>query len=112
MSKNKDFAGVNFPELTKWQTVELRYRNKITGKALSFLRGALAMSPQDRLTAEECLCHPWFEDLRTRDPELAELNKLYDQNRIESTKCTDGGQNTRNTSSTTKNNQVKIRIKT
>jgi len=41
------------------------------------------------------------------------LTNKYFENRIESTKCTDGGQDTRMTSSTTKNNAVnKIRIKT
>lgn len=70
--RNKDFANINFPDFKKFQTLDIRYRNKITGKALSFLKGTLTMSPNERLTAEECLCHSWFEDLRLRDPELAE----------------------------------------
>ena len=112
IGKNRDFAGIRFPDFSNYQTLEIRYRNRITGKALSFQKGTLAMSPMERLTADECLCHPYFEDLRVKDPELADLTKTLDPNRIESTKCTDGGQDTRMTSSTTKNNQVKIRIKT
>lgn len=111
-SKNPDFAGINFPDSKRFQTLDVRYKNKVEGKALSFQKGTLTMSPSDRLTAEECLQHPYFEDLRTRDPELAELNKAFIENRIESTKCTDGGQDTRMTSSTTNNQVNKIRIKT
>jgi serine/threonine protein kinase len=116
MDRNKDFKGINFPELKKLQTIEGRYKNKISGKALNFLKGTLTMSPHNRLTAEECLCHAYFEDLRLKDPDLQDLNKAFDHNRIESTKATDGGtagggmEERRNSSS--KNNQVKIRIKT
>lgn len=118
MDRNKDFKGINFPELKKFQTVEGRYKNKINGKALNFLKGTLTMSPHNRLTAEECLCHPYFEDLRLKDPELADINKAFDHNRIESTKATDGGTASGGggmedrRSSNPKNNQVKIRIKT
>ena len=116
MRKNPDYEGVNFGDSKKYMTLEGRYKDRIHGKALSFQKGALAMSPIERFNVEECLCHPWFEDLRMKDPELAEQSKAFaaDQNRIESTKCTDGGMETRMTScNTTTHQQInKIRIKT
>lgn len=79
MAKNKDFKGIGFPDMKKYMTAEGRYKGKITGQALSFLKGTLTMSPLERycifclikfrLTAEECLCHPYFEDLRQKDPD-------------------------------------------
>ena len=90
MQVNKNYQRVSFPENMPSLTLERRYKNKITGKALSFQQGCLCMSPSQRLTAEDCLMHPYFEDLRISDKELRELSSL-DKNRIESTKCTDGG---------------------
>ena len=126
MHKNKDFQGINFADIKKFQTVEGRYRNKITGKALSFLKGTLTMSPHDRLTAEEALLHPYFEDQRLKDEELADFNQANDPKvfshvnfnknnhtqRLDSTKATDGGGKEERRNSNSKNTQVKIRIKT
>ena len=36
IGKNRDFAGIRFPDFSNYQTLEIRYRNRITGKALSF----------------------------------------------------------------------------
>lgn len=102
---------MKFPELRKFQTIEGRYKNKIEGKALSFLKGCLTMSPHTRLTAEECLCHEYFEDLRVNDPTLKDLNEAYEQGRVGGMKLIDM-EDTRRHNSMKIASTNKIRIKT
>ena len=97
-------------------TLERRYKNRITGKAMDFLKGAMAMSPDHRFSAEECLMHPYFEDLRLKDPELNELTKNFDQGRIESTKAhtyvTDAREFTGDRRASNKSNNIRIKTVT
>ena len=43
MNSNKYFKGVSIPDVPNYITLEKRYRNKITGKAIDFLKGTMAM---------------------------------------------------------------------
>ena len=62
---NKNFKGINIDYMGQnHTTLERRYRNKINGKEMDFLKGTLCMSPNHRFTVDECLMHPYFEDLR------------------------------------------------
>ena len=50
--------------------LEKKYANRMNELGLDFLAKCLEISPEKRLTAEEALLHPWFEDLRVEDREL------------------------------------------
>lgn len=69
LTKSGRHAGVNLTTMKgKPETVEKRYLGKISKKALSFLKGTLRLDPNKRMTIEEALEHPYFEDLRESDP--------------------------------------------
>lgn len=61
--KNPRFLGMKFPELSKPETLEKIYLAKMSKKSLSLLKGLLKLDPQERLTAEEALRHPYFDGL-------------------------------------------------
>lgn len=48
-------------------TLEKRYVGKLSSKALNLMAGMLKMDPTDRLSAIECLSHPYFEGIRSSD---------------------------------------------
>lgn len=61
--------GFKFPELSKPETLEKKYVGKMSSKALDLLRGMLNMVPEERLTALQCLAHPYFEGMRSPEVE-------------------------------------------
>jgi cyclin-dependent kinase-like len=74
MKKNRSFQDMKFPNPRNFATLELRYKTGVPSTAMDFLKGCLEMSPQKRLTADQCLMHPYFEDLMVNDPDLMDLN--------------------------------------
>jgi cyclin-dependent kinase-like len=62
---NPRFIGLKFPEITNPETLERRYVGIFPKKALSLMKGLLEMDPYKRLTAEEAIRHPYFEELRS-----------------------------------------------
>ena len=68
---NARFVGFKFPELSKPETLERKYVGKMSAKALSLMNGMLTMEPERRLTAVECLEHPYFDGMR--DAEIEEI---------------------------------------
>jgi cyclin-dependent kinase-like len=69
-NKNPRFVGLKFPEITKPETLEKRYMTGLSKKALQLMIGLLQLDPADRLTGEQALRHPYFDDIR--DPDLEE----------------------------------------
>ena len=65
-TKNPRFVGLKFPDLTKPETLEKRYSGKMDQIQIDLLNGLLQMNPQKRLTAEQALVHPYFDDMRER----------------------------------------------
>eukprot|EP00003_Mantamonas_plastica_P019213 TRINITY_DN3146_c0_g1_i3.p1 TRINITY_DN3146_c0_g1~~TRINITY_DN3146_c0_g1_i3.p1 ORF type:complete len:604 (+),score=185.96 TRINITY_DN3146_c0_g1_i3:781-2592(+) len=65
--RNPRFVGLKFPDMSKPETLQRKYLGKLSKRALSLMNGLLQMDPKKRLTAEECLEHPYFEGLRERD---------------------------------------------
>ena len=59
--------GFKFPELSKPETLEKRYMGKMSSKAIDLLKGMLTMEPDQRMTALECLAHPYFDDMRNEE---------------------------------------------
>ena len=69
---NPRFIGFKFPgSMQNPETLEKRYVGKLSAKALSLMNGMLKMDPEERLTAIECLAHPYFEGIR--EPEIDKL---------------------------------------
>lgn len=62
--RNPRFAGLRFPEMRRSQTVHQKYGERLGKVALHFMRALLYMDPGKRLTARECLEHPWFAGLK------------------------------------------------
>jgi cyclin-dependent kinase-like len=71
-STNPRFIGYKFPPgIAQPETLEKRYVGKLSSKAISLMTGMLKMDPEDRLTAGECLAHPYFDGIR--EPEIEKL---------------------------------------
>lgn len=75
--ENPRFVGFKFPELSKPETLEKKYVGKISSKALNLLSGMLTMEVNKRLTAIECLAHPFFDGIR--EDEIENLIQGYNQ---------------------------------
>ena len=73
--KNPRFVGLKFPEINKPETLEKRYMTSLSKKALQLMSGLLKMDPADRLTGEQALRHPYFDDIR--EPEIEEELTKY-----------------------------------
>lgn len=64
----------SFPEKKKMDFGEIF--PKASPQALSFLEGCLRFSPEQRLSVDECLAHPFFEKIRTPQVEIEEKEKI------------------------------------
>jgi serine/threonine protein kinase len=67
---------LKFPDITKPETLEKRYMSSLSKKALSLMVGLLQMDPADRMTGEQALQHPWFDDIRDKDDDNNLLNMI------------------------------------
>jgi cyclin-dependent kinase-like len=75
-NSNPRFNGLKFPDLTKPETLEKRYMSSLSKKALSLMVGLLSMDPAYRLTGEQALQHPWFDDIRNPEEDAILLNMI------------------------------------
>jgi len=66
---NPRFVGYKFPEVNKPESIEKKYVGKMSSKALSLMNGMLNMEHEKRLTAIECLAHPYFDGMRSSETE-------------------------------------------
>ncbi|CAH6840007.1 Cdkl1 [Phodopus roborovskii] len=73
-SMNQYFSGVKIPDPEDMETLESKFPN-ISYPALSFLKGCLHMDPAERLTCEELLRHPYFDNIR----EVGDLTRQHDK---------------------------------
>ncbi|KAK2962345.1 putative Mitogen-activated protein kinase [Blattamonas nauphoetae] len=69
--KNRAFAKVPQPNLSHPETLDRKYFGHASKRALQFMKATIRMDPKDRLTAAECLKHPYFEGMEDLHPELA-----------------------------------------
>ena len=56
--------GLKIPDVGTPETLDLKYFGKMSRQALSFMKGCLQMDPAKRLTAEEAVAHPYFDEVR------------------------------------------------
>jgi cyclin-dependent kinase-like len=60
---NPRFAGLKFPDMSRPETLQKKYVGKLSKRALGIMKELLAMEPNDRLNSEQCMQHPYFENL-------------------------------------------------
>ncbi|EGR33623.1 protein kinase domain protein [Ichthyophthirius multifiliis] len=78
--KNPRFLGMKFPEINKPETLERRYLGKLSKKALNIMKGMLKMDPQERITIEEAMKHPYFDEIRDQyKNENEEPKNIYEE---------------------------------
>lgn len=66
--RNPRFVGLKFPDMSRPETIEAKYGNKLTGHALSFMKALLRIDPAERLTGADCLSHPYFDGVHDPHP--------------------------------------------
>lgn len=66
---NPLYANKPLEHVMKPETLERRYYGKLSKSALSFMKGLLKLDFRERLSSNEVLNHPYFEDLRAEDSE-------------------------------------------
>ena len=71
---NPIFNGKSLLNITKPETLEKRYMGKFSKKAISFMKGLLALDPKKRLNGNTVFKHAYFEKLV-----LADLQKEVEQ---------------------------------
>lgn len=60
---NARFAGLKFPDMSRPETLQKKYVGKLSKRALSIMKALLSMEPSERPSSEQCLQHPYFENL-------------------------------------------------
>jgi len=62
--RNPRFLGIQFPDVSRPETLEKRYRPRMPKLQMQVLKAALVMEPRRRLTARDGLRMPWFEGIK------------------------------------------------
>mmetsp|Transcript_26383 Transcript_26383/g.47370 ORF Transcript_26383/g.47370 Transcript_26383/m.47370 type:complete len:549 (+) Transcript_26383:1875-3521(+) len=63
MARNPKFNGLRFGEINP-ETLDKRYLGKMKKSALSLMKSLLEFNPYLRISAEDALRHPYFDDLK------------------------------------------------
>ncbi|KAF1318250.1 Cmgc/cdkl protein kinase, partial [Globisporangium splendens] len=66
---NPRFSGMKMPEVKHPETLYRKFSGRLSKKGICFLEGTVQLCPEDRLTSEECLKHPYFEGLSSIFPD-------------------------------------------
>ena len=56
------------PDIPKPETLEKRYLGKLSKKALMLMKALLKLDPNERITGEQALEFPYFDNLRETIP--------------------------------------------
>lgn len=62
--RNPRFLGIQFPEVSRPETLEKRYIRRMPKLQMQLLKGVLVMEPRRRLNARDALRMPWFEGIK------------------------------------------------
>merc|ERR1719235_1255440 len=62
--RNPRFLGIQFPDVTRPETLEKRYVRRMPKLQMQLLKAFLVMEPGRRLTARDVLRMPWFEGIK------------------------------------------------
>lgn len=86
---NPRFQGYSFPRGVKPETLRKKYHGIAPKMGIRFMHDIMQMNPRKRMTAAECLQHPYFEGLATeyntsidnnypvREEELSRKHKVH-----------------------------------
>ena len=81
--KNPHYQGSRIIEVSKPETLERKYGNKLSKTAMSFLKATLELNPKDRIKDSAILLHPYFEglnqDIIQQEAQLKPEKKLSEQ---------------------------------
>ena len=77
---NPLFNGKNLLNVTKPETLEKRYYGKFSKKAISFMKGLLALDPKKRLNGNTVFKHAYFEKLVLADLQKEAEQRIQSQN--------------------------------
>jgi cyclin-dependent kinase-like len=70
---NPRYSGHKFDSIHKPETIERRYYGKLNKTAVALMKALLKLDPKERLSGNDVLLHPYFEDIRSEDPEFINL---------------------------------------
>jgi len=62
--RNPRFLGIQFPDVSRPETLEKRYLRRMLKAQMQLLKGVLVMEPRRRLSAREMLRMSWFEGIK------------------------------------------------
>eukprot|EP00931_Biecheleriopsis_adriatica_P036447 TRINITY_DN20999_c0_g1_i1.p1 TRINITY_DN20999_c0_g1~~TRINITY_DN20999_c0_g1_i1.p1 ORF type:complete len:1076 (-),score=190.03 TRINITY_DN20999_c0_g1_i1:171-3398(-) len=62
--RNPRFLGIQFPDVSRPETLEKRYVRRMPKLQMQLLKGVLVMEPRRRLSARDTLRMPWFEGIK------------------------------------------------
>eukprot|EP00930_Biecheleria_cincta_P098969 TRINITY_DN90621_c0_g1_i1.p1 TRINITY_DN90621_c0_g1~~TRINITY_DN90621_c0_g1_i1.p1 ORF type:complete len:1085 (+),score=176.60 TRINITY_DN90621_c0_g1_i1:177-3431(+) len=62
--RNPRFLGIQFPDVSRPETLEKRYVRRMPKLQMQLLKGSLVMEPRRRLSARDTLRMPWFEGIK------------------------------------------------
>lgn len=72
---------MKFKEVKKTNTLDKRYLGKISKRGMAFIKAILKMDPKERLTSQQALEHPYFEDLRASEINEKLIQKAADMSK-------------------------------
>ena len=72
-SSNPRFSGYKLDQVIKPETLERKYYGKLSKNAFTFMKGLLKLDPRERLIGNELIMHPYFDDMRSEDPEFSNI---------------------------------------
>lgn len=61
--RNPRYVGLKFPDMSRPESIEKRYLGKLSKRAMNFMKSVLVLDESQRLTAEDCVTHNYFEGL-------------------------------------------------
>ena len=65
------------------ENLEKKYTGKLSKNALSLMQGLLRMDPGERVTGEQALAHPYFDDIRDPADLLNQVTGSLGENDID-----------------------------
>lgn len=73
---NPRFSGFKMDLCQKPETLERRYQGKISKLGILLMKSLLKLDPKERISGNDLLMHPYFEELRQDDVDLINLNNV------------------------------------
>lgn len=70
---NPRYSEEKLEHVNKPETLERRYFGKLSKSALLFMKSLLKLDARERISGNDLIMHPYFDDIRSEDPEFAHL---------------------------------------